>query len=249
MEEGIAIENNGKAPKEVHDKATHVHALFERIAPTYDQMNDVLTARIHRRWRAFAMRRMRVQRGQRAVDLCCGTCDWTIALAEASQGGDVCGVDFSAQMLMYGKEKLAQSPYGHTVTLVQADVHRLPLTDASVDFATIGFGLRNVAHLDTVLAEMHRVLRPGGQAVCLDMSHPRSFFLRIGASMYLGTVMPFLAQLFVKKYREYKWLPESLESFPDGETLCAMFRDVGFGQVRWWPLGFGVAAVHIGVKR
>ncbi len=234
---------------EPHEKEQHVHALFERIAPTYDTMNDVLSGRFHKQWRAKTMRRMRVQPGQTAVDLCCGTCDWTIALAEASVYGDIIGVDFSAQMLSYGAEKIQLRALQSRIRLVQANVYALPLDEHSVDFATIGFGLRNVAHLDHVLAEMTRVVKPGGKVVCLELSKPLFPPMRWLAGLYFERMMPLLAHVLVKKYRDYRWLPESLATFPDPLELCRHFSKAGLHDVRWWPLTGGIAALHIGTKR
>lgn len=233
---------------EAKDKEQYVHAVFERIAPTYDHMNDVLSARFHKKWRAQTMRWMQVQPGQSAIDLCCGTCDWTIALADATQTGSVMGVDFSAQMLAYGHQKVQHSHGADRIRLVEANVEQLPLPDDAVDIATIGFGLRNVGDLDGVLREMYRVLKPGGQAVCLEMSRPRTWWARWGAQVYLNGMMPLVAQFFVRRYREYRWLPESVASFPGPLELCQRFERAGFVRVRWHPLTFGVAAVHMGVK-
>ena len=158
---------------EAKSKEKYVHSVFENIAPKYDMMNDILSFRRHKAWRKFTIRKMQVQKGQAAADICCGTCDWTIDLARISQTGKIVGLDFSHNMLEIGKKKLADRKLDQQVSLVQGNAMELPFDDNQFDFATIGFGLRNVPDLKQVLLEMKRIVKPGGKVVCLELSKPR----------------------------------------------------------------------------
>ncbi|MGG4142854.1 demethylmenaquinone methyltransferase [Paenibacillus algorifonticola] len=226
----------------------HVHAVFENIAPKYDLMNDLLSFRRHKAWRKFTMRKMNVQRGQTALDLCCGTCDWTISLAQASESGAISGLDFSQNMLNVGHEKVKQLSLDKQITLVQGNAMQLPYEDNSFDYVTIGFGLRNVPDYLQVLKEMHRVVKPGGQVVCLELSKPGWQPFKALYYLYFERILPMIGKLVAKRFQEYKWLPDSLKLFPDLKQLSALFEEAGLKQVKGYPLTGGIAALHIGIK-
>lgn len=143
-------------------KEQFVHAVFESIAPKYDMMNDLLSFRRHKAWRKFTMAKMNMSPGDTALDLCCGTCDWTISMAEAS-GGPIIGLDFSERMLEFGRRKVKERGLESRITLVQGNAMELPFDDNRFDYVTIGFGLRNVPDIHQVLREMRRVVKPGGR--------------------------------------------------------------------------------------
>ncbi|MCI3920282.1 demethylmenaquinone methyltransferase [Paenibacillus sp. TRM 82003] len=232
----------------MRNKEQHVHAVFESIAPKYDAMNDIISFGRHKAWREYTMRRMNMQRGQTAVDLCCGTCDWTIALAKESGTGDIVGLDFSRQMLDFGERKLEREGLEGRVKLVHGNAMELPFEDNSFDFATIGFGLRNVPDLDVVLAEMARVVKPGGKVVCLETSKPKVEPFKTVYYFYFQRLLPLLGKWIAKRYDQYKWLHESLIAFPDREELEERFRNAGLAEVQSHPFFLGVAALHIGTK-
>lgn len=229
-------------------KEKYVHAVFESIAPKYDLMNDILSFRRHKAWRKFAMKKMNVQTGQTAVDLCCGTCDWTISLAEASGHGRIEGLDFSANMLAIGRHKIEQQRLQQQIHLTQGNAMELPYEDNQFDFATIGFGLRNVPDFEQVIREMRRVVKPGGKVVCLELSKPTWQPFKWIYYFYFEKVLPRLGKLVAKRYEQYKWLPESLAVFPDHQQLAALFSKAGLTQVEAYPLTGGIAALHIGTK-
>ncbi|REE94274.1 demethylmenaquinone methyltransferase/2-methoxy-6-polyprenyl-1,4-benzoquinol methylase [Paenibacillus taihuensis] len=229
-------------------KEEHVHAVFESIAPKYDLMNDLISFGRHKAWRKFTMRKMDMNPGATAIDLCCGTCDWTIALAKESVSGGIVGLDFSQNMLEVGKQKVKHEGLDHQISLVQGNAMALPFEDNRFDYATIGFGLRNVPDLEQVLREMMRVVKPGGQVVCLEMSKPTLQPFKAIYYFYFEKVMPAIGKLVAKKYEQYKWLPESLKTFPDSKQLAAKYREIGLTNVRVFPFVFGVAALHIGTK-
>jgi demethylmenaquinone methyltransferase/2-methoxy-6-polyprenyl-1,4-benzoquinol methylase len=227
---------------------SHVHGVFERIAPKYDLMNDLISFRRHKAWRKFTMKKMSVAKGQTALDLCCGTCDWTVALADASGTGQIVGLDFSQNMLDVGAVKVNKLGLNKQITLVQGNAMSLPFEDNSFDYVTIGFGLRNVPDYLQVLKEMHRVVKPGGQVVCLEVSKPTWQPFKAMYNFYFERILPVIGKVVAKSFSEYKWLPESLKMFPGRQQLAELFEEAGLHQVKAYPLTGGVAALHMGTK-
>ncbi|MFD2612014.1 demethylmenaquinone methyltransferase [Paenibacillus gansuensis] len=231
-----------------NQKEQFVHSVFESIAPKYDMMNDLLSFRRHKAWRKFTMRRMNMKPGDTAIDLCCGTCDWTIAMAEESGSGPMVGLDFSQNMLNVGEHKIREAGRAEQIRLVQGNAMELPFPDNSFDYATIGFGLRNVPDLMKVLREMQRVVKPGGKVVCLELSKPTKNPFKSIYYFYFQRVLPMVGKLVVKRYEQYKWLPDSLAAFPDHVQLKKHFEETGLQHVEAYPLTLGIAALHIGTK-
>ncbi len=229
-------------------KEQRVHGVFEKIYENYDQMNSVISFQQHIKWRNDTMKKMNVQKGAKALDVCCGTADWTIALAEAAgKDGEVVGLDFSKNMLKIGEEKLKARNLDQA-NLIHGNAMELPFEDNSFDYVTIGFGLRNVPNYNQVLREMYRVLKPGGMAVCLETSQPTMPGFKQAYRLYFRFVMPMFGKLFAKSYDEYSWLQESAKDFPGMKELAKMFSEAGFINVEYKPYSGGVAAVHIGRK-
>ncbi|MBS4191038.1 demethylmenaquinone methyltransferase [Bacillus sp. FJAT-49705] len=229
-------------------KEERVHHVFEKISNNYDKMNSVISFQQHLRWRKDTMKRMNVQKGEKALDVCCGTADWTIALAEAvGSEGEVKGLDFSKNMLKIGEQKVKDLGINQ-VSLVHGNAMDLPFQDNSFDYVTIGFGLRNVPDYLQVLKEMHRVVKPGGIAVCLETSQPTMFGYKQAYYLYFRFIMPLFGKIFAKSYKEYSWLQESARDFPGMKELALMFEEAGFVNVKYKPYSGGVAAVHIGYK-
>lgn len=229
-------------------KEERVYDVFEKISDNYDKMNSVISFQQHKKWRKDTMRKMNVQEGSKALDLCCGTGDWTIALAnEVGSNGEVIGLDFSQNMLKVGEEKIKRL-HLNQVKLVHGNAMELPFPDNTFDYVTIGFGLRNVPDYMQVLKEMNRVLKPGGLAVCLETSHPTMFGYKQLFNFYFRYVMPYFGKLFAKSYKEYAWLQESARTFPDMKELAGMFNRAGFNKVTFKSYSGGAAAVHLGFK-
>lgn len=229
-------------------KEERVHQVFQSIYKKYDVMNSVISFQRHKAWRKDTMKRMNVQSGNRALDLCCGTADWTIALAEAvGSNGQVIGLDFSENMLKIAKEKI-DSLQLKQAQLVLGNAMDLPYESNSFDFITIGFGLRNVPDYMQVLREMYRVVKPGGKVVCLETSQPTIPVFKQLYFFYFKRVMPLFGKMFAKSYKEYSWLQESTMSFPNREKLAQMFEEAGFENVTVKPYSGGVAAMHMGKK-
>ncbi|MDR4888721.1 demethylmenaquinone methyltransferase [Fredinandcohnia sp. QZ13] len=230
-------------------KEQRVHHVFEKIYKNYDQMNSVISFQQHIAWRKDTMKRMDVQEGSSALDLCCGTADWTIALAEkVGPKGKVIGLDFSKNMLKIGQEKVDKLKLNQ-VELIHGNAMDLPFEDNSFDYVTIGFGLRNVPDYMTVLKEMQRVVKPGGKVVCLETSQPTMIGFRQLYFFYFRFIMPVFGKLFAKSFKEYSWLQESARDFPGMKELTKMFQEAGLTDIEVKPYTLGVAAMHLGYKR
>ena len=212
-----------------------VRAMFDRIAPVYDAMNRLMTAGLDRRWRR-ACATAAVRPGDRVLDACCGTGD--LALADAAAGGTVTGLDFSERMLERARRKAGD------VDWVRGDLLALPFADATFDAATVGFGVRNVGDLERALAELRRVLAPGGRIAILEIARPRGvlapFYL-----LWLDVLVP-LAGKALPGGSAYTYLPASVRRFPGPEELAGLMRAAGFGEVRFRLLAGGIVALHVG---
>ncbi|UXS35880.1 demethylmenaquinone methyltransferase [Staphylococcus delphini] len=223
-----------------------VHEVFQNISGKYDRLNNIISFEQHKVWRKKVMKEMNVQAGTIALDVCCGTADWTIALSQAvGPEGEVTGLDFSENMLKVGEEKTAHMD---NIRLVQGDAMALPFDDNAFDYVTIGFGLRNIPDYSKALSEMYRVLKPGGMAVCLETSQPTMPVFKQGYRLYFKFVMPIFGKIFAKSKQEYEWLQQSAFDFPDRETLKKMFEDVNFEIVKVRSFTGGVAAMHLAYK-
>ncbi|WP_084297780.1 demethylmenaquinone methyltransferase [Sporolactobacillus laevolacticus] len=227
--------------EEKHEK---VHRVFQKIYRKYDAMNSLISFNRHKAWRRKANQIVSAEKGDHVIDVCCGTGDWTISLAEAvGPEGSVVGLDFSDNMLKIANSKKEASQL-ENVILVNGDAMSIPYEEGSFDRATIGFGLRNVPDYLTVLKEINRVLRPGGTLVCMETSQTKIPVYRQLYLFYFRIIMPLLGKLFAGSYKEYAWLNESASKFPDQETLTGLFVNAGFEQVSVNSLMGGIAAIH-----
>jgi demethylmenaquinone methyltransferase/2-methoxy-6-polyprenyl-1,4-benzoquinol methylase len=226
----MSVESGRLAPGDVQ-------AMFDRISPVYDAMNRVMTAGLDRRWRRLAATAV-VTPGDRVLDACCGTGD--LALEAARAGGRVTGLDFSPAMLERARRKSG------AIEWVHGDMTALPFPDASFDVVTVGFGIRNVPDLDAGLAELARVVRPGGSVACLEITRPQGA-LRPFFGLWFDRVVPLLGRV-LPGGAAYTYLPASVRRFPGPEDLAAAFRRVGFGEVGWRLLAGGIVALHVGSR-
>ena len=228
------------------NKAMRVRAMFGRIVPRYDLMNRIMTGGLDRRWRRRTAAAVRPA-GARALDLATGTGDLALALIDAG-ARLVVGADFTLGMLAAAQAKVAPGARPPArILLCAGDALRLPFADESFDCAVNGFLLRNVADLPRTLAELHRVLAPGGRLACLEITHPpkalRPFF-----RLYFDGLVPIMGRLIAGDAAAYRYLPDSLRPFPTADRLARMLVAVGFEEVRYQRLGFGTVALHTGVK-
>ncbi|EUJ19635.1 ubiquinone/menaquinone biosynthesis methyltransferase [Listeria aquatica FSL S10-1188] len=222
---------------------------LKKISSDYDRMNSVISFKLHVHWRNETIELMRMKKGASVLDVCCGTADWTILSAEeVGPSGVVTGLDFSSNMLQVGEAKVAKSGL-QNIELMQGNAMELPFADNSFDYVTIGFGLRNVPDYLAVLKEMYRVLKPGGQAVCLDTSQPNIPVWRPFFNTYFRYIMPLFGKIFAKSYDEYSWLQESTRHFPGMRALSDLFYQAGFSYVRYISHSGGASATHFGYKK
>ncbi|MCB1864959.1 MAG: bifunctional demethylmenaquinone methyltransferase/2-methoxy-6-polyprenyl-1,4-benzoquinol methylase UbiE [Chromatiales bacterium] len=229
------------------DKARRVAGVFDSVAGRYDVMNDLMSFGQHRIWKRIAIDLAAVREGQRVLDLAGGTGDLTRQLARrVGRDGLVCIADINARMLERGRERLLDSGDAARVRFALANAERLPFASASFDCVTIAFGLRNVTDKPAALAEMHRVLRPGGRLIVLEFSRPRTQGLRAVYDAYSFGILPALGRLVAGDAESYRYLAESIRMHPDQETLAGMVRDAGFVDGDWLNLAGGIVAIHRG---
>jgi demethylmenaquinone methyltransferase/2-methoxy-6-polyprenyl-1,4-benzoquinol methylase len=228
-------------------KRAYVRRMFSEIAPRYDLLNHVLSLNIDRGWRRQALAELgwEARPDGAFVDVCAGTLDVGAALAKsAGFRGFVLGADFAEPMLRRGLGKAPLSSLGP----VTADALQLPVADASSAGAIVAFGIRNLADLDAGLHEVLRVLQPGARFVILEFSTPRSAIVRFGYHAYSHHVLPVIGRLVSGHPTAYRYLPESVDRFPEAEALADRMRAAGFANVRWRHVSLGVAAIHVGEK-
>nr|WP_320113721.1 bifunctional demethylmenaquinone methyltransferase/2-methoxy-6-polyprenyl-1,4-benzoquinol methylase UbiE [uncultured Desulfuromonas sp.] len=229
------------------EKGRGIRAMFDDIAPRYDLLNRLLSMGIDRRWRRFAVGKLRVPPAGMVLDMATGTGD--VALEIASRTPDsvtIIGEDFTQGMLVKGREKINASPYRNRIKLVNAPCEAIPHPDNLFDGVTIAFGIRNVVDRQTGLAEMCRVLKPGGRAVILEFSTPKNPLFRTIYMTYFHKILPFIGGLLSKR-TAYKYLPDSVAEFPDQQTFKGMMEQAGFTDVKYHDLTFGISTVYVGV--
>jgi demethylmenaquinone methyltransferase / 2-methoxy-6-polyprenyl-1,4-benzoquinol methylase len=220
--------------------------MFDRIAGVYDVMNSAMTAGLHHQWRQRAVDRAEVGPGSDALDVCCGTGDLALELRrQIGPDGRVVGCDFSEPMLVQARRKSGE--LGLPVEFGWADALDLPYGDASFDAVTIGFGARNLADLERGMAEMARMLRPGGRLVILEITRPRREPLATFYSLWFDRIVPVLGT-FAGDPDAYSYLPNSVRTFPEPEELAGMIDAAGFERIRWLLLAGGIIAIHSGRK-
>jgi len=233
---------------EEQSKEERVHHVFEKIYKNYDSMNSIISFKRHIAWRKDVMKQMQVEKGTTALDVCCGTGDWSLALADAvGSKGQVTGLDFSKNMLSIANEK-KEALKQDNVSFIHGNAMELPFEDQTFNYVTIGFGLRNVPDYQAVLKELYRVVKPEGIVVCLETSQPTLIGYRQLYYFYFRFIMPMIGKIFAKSYEEYAWLHESAKDFPNKKQLKKMFIEAGFSKVRVKSYTGGVAAMHLGHK-
>lgn len=231
------------------DKEKYVHGVFAAIARRYDTMNTLLSFNRDKYWRRFAVARTGLPPGGAALDVCTGTGRLAIELAKAAgPGGRVVGVDFCREMLDVAVANIAKTPYRPNIELAHGNAMALPFADDSFDCATIGFALRNVPDIAAVLAEMRRVVRPGGAVVSLELAKPSAPVFKQLYYLYFEQILPLIGKLGAGVDGPYRWLPESLRRFPHQSVVLDLFRAVGLKNAACHELTGGIVAVHVGSK-
>ena len=240
-------------------RASKVHALFERIASRYDLLNDLQSFGLHRRWKRRVLKSARSESGEHALDICCGTGDLTLGFAR--QGLHAVGLDFSERMLRVAEERKelsilsvnatqrgasADSPWPY---YVRGDAQRIPFQDASFDIVTVGYGLRNLANWEAGLSEMCRVAVPGGRLLVLDFGKPENPLWRFLYFSYLRLFVPVLGLIFCGSASAYAYILESLLHYPAQRGVAAKMRNLGLVNIQVINLLGGAMSINYAQKQ
>ncbi len=228
-------------------KKAQVAQMFDAIAGKYDFLNHFLSGGIDLYWRRRAVDELMSAQPKRILDIATGTGDLAIAALRA-QPEHVTGVDISEGMLAVGRQKLVEKRLTDRIELQLGDSEALQFADNSFDAITASFGVRNFENLERGLAEMHRVLKPGGKVVVLEFSKPRATPMKQLYNFYFKNILPVFGKLISKDQSAYTYLPASVQAFPDGEAFLDVMRKVGFTTPRWQPLTFGISSLYTGGK-
>ena len=238
------------------DKAAKVREVFASVAQKYDVMNDLMSLGMHRAWKAFAIAQSGVRRGQRVLDVAGGTGDLALAFAKEvgagedasagkTSGGQVWLTDINCSMLGVGRDRVTDA--GYALPALQCDAEKLPFPDDYFDLVTVAFGLRNMTHKDRALAEMRRVIKPGGRLLVLEFSKVWAP-LKGPYDMYSFNLLPWLGKRIADDAASYRYLAESIRMHPDQAALKTMMSEAGFDKVDYFNLAAGVVALHRGFK-
>lgn len=233
----------------VDDKVKLVRGVFDSVAGKYDLMNDLMSFGIHRLWKRITLARTGLRPGMRALDLAGGTGDLSAGmLRQVGRNGMVVLSDINAEMLTRGRDRLLNDGFAAEGQTAQVNAEIIPFADNSFDAVTIGFGLRNVTDKDKALAEMLRVLKPGGRALVLEFSRPRHDATKKLYDLYSFKALPLMGRLVAGDAESYQYLAESIRMFPDQDTLRGMMENAGFIRCDYLNMSDGIVALHWGFK-
>ncbi|UOQ51364.1 bifunctional demethylmenaquinone methyltransferase/2-methoxy-6-polyprenyl-1,4-benzoquinol methylase UbiE [Hymenobacter cellulosivorans] len=229
-------------------KKSQVAQMFNSIAGKYDFLNHFLSAGTDIYWRRKAVNELKTLRPARILDIATGTADFAIESLRLSPETKVTGVDISEGMLEVGRRKLTEKGLANRIQLELGDSENLPFPDNHFDAVTASFGVRNFENLQKGLAEMQRVLRPGGKVVILEFSKPTVFPMKQAYNFYFRHILPVFGKLISKDRAAYTYLPESVQAFPDGQNFLTILTQVGFTNPTWQPLTFGISSIYTAQK-
>ncbi len=226
-------------------KSDFVQTKFSKIASKYDLFNDLITQGMHRYWKRFLVKKSNLSEGNNALDICCGTGDITQLLQRVvGKTGFVTGLDFSSGMLETADTRIEQSSAG----LIQGDAAVLPIKSDSQDVVAVGYGLRNLVHIETCLQEVFRVLKPGGRFLSLDMGKVKIPIAKQIYAFYFFYIVPLIGKAIFPGEEFFDYFPQSSVNFPSQEKMVDMLREVGFCNIRFFNFYLGAVAVHYAVK-
>ena len=231
-------------------RETRIRSMFGNIAPSYDLLNHLLSLNVDHYWRWRTTRIVPPSGAAPILDLCTGTGDLALAYDRAAHGqAPIVGADFCHPMLIRAIAKAQHQRAGQRIRFLEADAQQLPFPDDHFQIATVAFGLRNVTDTDRGIAEMVRVTRPGGKVAILEFSQPRGWLFGRLYRLYFRRVLPLIGQMISRsKDNAYRYLPASVQEFPDGEALALRLRRQGLTDVAWYPLTLGIATLYVGRK-
>jgi len=228
------------------DKARHVRSVFDSVASKYDVMNDLMSMGLHRLWKAYTVQVANLKPGDQVLDIAGGTGDLAMAFAkQVGPSGRVVHTDINEAMLSTGRDRLLN--HGLVLPTLVCDAEKLPFADGHFDLVSVAFGLRNMTHKDQALAEMCRVLKPGGKLMVLEFSKVAKPLEKV-YDWYSFKVLPRMGQLVAGDADSYRYLAESIRMHPGQQELKALMKNAGFGHVDFHNLSAGVVALHVGIK-
>ena len=228
------------------DKARQVRGVFDSVAPKYDLMNDLMSMGLHRVWKAYTVQVANLREGDRALDIAGGTGDLALAFSKkVGKSGQVVHTDINEAMLRTGRNRLLDA--GVVLPTTVCDAEKLPFADNYFDVVSVAFGLRNMTHKDIALAEMNRVLKPGGKLLVLEFSKVAPPLAK-AYDWYSFKVLPRLGKMVAGDDSSYQYLAESIRMHPGQEELKTLMRKGGFGHVDYHNMSGGVVALHVGIK-
>lgn len=230
------------------EKKQQVADMFDNIAGTYDFLNHFLSLGIDIIWRKKAIRMLKTAKPQYILDVATGTGDFAIEAINILQPAKITGVDISQRMLDVAREKITKKGLENQFDVLLGDSENLPFGEHTFDAVTVAFGVRNFENLEKGLADICRVLKPGGQAVILEFSKPKRFPVKQLYHFYFNHITPLIGKVFSKDYRAYSYLPESVAQFPDGQQFTDILRRAGFNQTVCRPQSFGICTIYVGTK-
>ena len=228
------------------EKAKHVRGVFDSVAPKYDLMNDLMSMGLHRAWKAFTVMVANIREGYQVLDIAGGTGDLALAFSKkVGKSGQVVHTDINEAMLRTGRNRLLDK--GVALPTMVCDAEKLPFPDNHFDVVSVAFGLRNMTHKDVALAEMNRVIKPGGKLLVLEFSKVAAPLEKV-YDWYSFKVLPKLGQLVAGDDSSYRYLAESIRMHPSQEELKTLMKNSGFGHVDYHNLTGGLVALHVGIK-
>lgn len=230
------------------EKRAQVEQMFDSIAPTYDRLNHTLSLGIDRRWRRAAVDKLGEKHPREILDIATGTGDFAILCANRIQPQHITGADISEGMMAVAREKVKQKGLEEVISFDYQDCTALTYPNDSFDAVTASYGVRNFENLEAGLREMHRVIRPGGHLLIVELSVPKYFPMRQLFWIYSHVVMPIVGRLISGDDSAYTYLPRSMEAFPQAEEMEQMLKRCGFAQVEWKRFTFGLSTMYLATK-
>lgn len=227
------------------DKTAQLSRMFNAISSKYDKFNDIMSMGLARRWRRKAILELKDYDHSKILDIAAGTADIGIKAFEHINPTHITGIDISEKMLEIGNEKIAAAGLSDKVTLKVEDVSRMSFKDNTFDAAITSFGIRNFDKLEQSMQEIHRVLKPNGKFVILEMSEPKTPVIKQGYLLYANTLIPFAVKTFSNDPKAYRYLTDSMEAFPQGKELIEILNRNGFKSIKYKTFFLGVCSLYV----
>lgn len=228
-------------------KKEQVAQMFDNIANRYDLLNSILSLGIHKGWRKKCIKLLKAKQPTMILDVATGTADFAIECTKLNPE-KIVGIDISEGMMAVGRTKIQKLGLDKLISLESGNAETLSYADNSFDAIVVGFGVRNFQNLEKGLANLHRILKPGGQLLVLEFSYPRNWFIKNGYNFYFSYITPLIGKIFSKDTRAYSYLTESVKAFPNNERFTAIMDQLGYKKTSFKPLSLGIAAIYLGEK-